>query len=466
MHEVSPSQITNARRCLRRWNFESRLGLRPPTAAGAAFGSEVHNALEYRLRHGEWDPHETLAVLSRAEPAFDALCAFLGVHDLRDADSDPGVEIDWRLEDTYSLAARGRADLVLPNQNTVVDWKTTSNFQYVKTDEERELDPQVLCYVDAFVKLGVLQLPADFLHVWTVTKGKPSAVVTRTVVTEESLSIGRKALAKTIDVLAEIDRSNPDPLDVPPNPLACNDFHQTCFHYDRCFPKRESKPEVESMSIKAQIEARKAELAARQADTFAPAVNPPDAPAEETYNAPEEPKPSKRTPGVIAAFAKMLAENPDEALTAPLPEPEAEAPKKRGRPAKAQPVMESLPEVYAPERLTIVPMSNGCVPREATGRPGHTLLIGAFPLRGGDGWTLADEWLAGFAQTACENLRVAYWGLADFGKGKQAVVALVDAACKRGEIPPKLILDRRSALADAVAEILLPYYDDVFVKVG
>ena len=454
MHEVSPSQIATAQRCMRRWYWQSVKGFREPTAPSAAFGSEVHAELEYRLQHGRWNLEATPAVLFRAQPAFDALCTFLGWDDVWDSDAFE-VERDWRLEDAYALAARGRADLVLQGDNTVVDWKTTSGLQYAKTDAERACDPQVLLYVDAFVQEGLLELPADFLHVYTVTKGKPEAVVLRTTVTSESLSIGRKTIARTVTRMREIVEQDPDPQAIEHNPLSCNDFHKTCFQYDRCFAGSKTETEIQTMNsdFKALIAARKAEQAAREG--HAPAVNPPDAPtAPQPAAEAEAPVTTKRRTGMVAAVAAMLSEDsPEEVEVVEDPAPIA---KKRGRPAK-QPVIESLPEDYE---------TPACMPRTEPTTGAHTLLIGAFPLRGGGDWVLADEWLQPYVKTACENLRVAYWGLADFGKGKQAVMALVDAACKRGELPARMVLDRRSALGDAVAEIVMPYFANVFVKLG
>ena len=49
MHNVSPSQITTADRCLRRWWWQSVKGFKSPATASTQFGSDVHAAIEYRI---------------------------------------------------------------------------------------------------------------------------------------------------------------------------------------------------------------------------------------------------------------------------------------------------------------------------------------------------------------------------------------------------------------------------------
>ena len=96
---------------------------------------------------------------------------------------------------------------------------------------------------------------------------------------------------------------------------------------------------------------------------------------------------------------------------------------------------------------------------------GDTLLVGAVPMFGGGQWQHFDQWVQPMVEQACENLKVPHWTVADFGKGKAAIVALVAAAVKAGKLPTHLIIDRRSTLGDAACEVLTAHYRNVFVKI-
>jgi len=402
MHKVSPSQITEAERCLRRWWWQSVKGFRKPDTPQTLLGQSIHAALEQKLLTGVY-PNDSKLV-ERAAPAFEALDRWheeqtgepLPRPD-RDAAPPYDVELDWALDTTgYPLPSRGRIDLVLSDRNTVVDWKTTSSLQWAKTSDQLLSDPQVVMYLDAMVQRGAVSLPSTFLHVYTTTKGTPTAQIVRTVVDAQSFSIGKAHIYKVMQRMADVIARDPDMEGVEANILACTDFGG-CPHRDRCF----STKKEEQMDIKEKLAARKA---AQVAPTMATGINPPEASASV----------EQKTPTHTAA------------------------------------------SVPAPVALEVSDVAYA----------GAVLCIGTIPLRAGSEWQHADEWLLGFQRQACESLKITHWGLADYGKGKAAIVALVDAACRAGKIPRYLLLDRRSALGDAVAEVLIPHYRDVFVKLG
>lgn len=379
MHNVSPSQITTADRCLRRWWWQSVKGFKSPATDATLFGSAVHSAIEFRIANNAWGGDND-EVLRRAMPAYDAL-----VKEVAPPGGGDLVEQDWSITDNYPLPARGRIDLVLPSSNTIVDWKTTASLRYVKTSSELDVDPQVIMYTDAMVAAGKVNLPANFLHVYTVTKGKPATLVVRTVVTADKLAIGRFKLSTTLRKMASVlALPDPTPEQVPANVLACQDFGG-CPHYERCFSA--GKQEQEQPTTEANVNLTE-KLAARK-----------------------------------------VQQN-----------------------AKPEPVVET--KVETPART------------QGKQYAGETLLIGALPYGSREEWQHAEDWLRQFADQACETLKIAHWAYAEYGKGKTAIIALVDAAAKAGDLPKNLVLDRRNTLSDAVAEVLLPHYRNVFVKMG
>lgn len=422
MHTVSPSQIAAADRCLRRWWWQSVKGFKSPTTPATEFGSQVHAALEFRLQNPHW-PSTGFSeeVLMRARPVFYALVGHL--------QSTPFtlkgdlVELDWSLPAgaDYPLPSRGRVDLVLPVRNMIVDWKTTSGTKYVKTSDELVTDPQVIMYSDALARQGIVTAPLDFLHAYTVTRGPERTVLVQTRVTPESLSIGRLKIAKTMQRMADVlALHNPTREDVQENILACSDFGG-CPHRERCFGLELETEQEGSMNLAEKLAARKA----AQAGTAEPVKV--EAPVASAINSPE---------------------TVQEEAPAPAPcvfvEPAAEPAKKSRKKAQPEPIE---PEVDGD-------------------KPGDTLLVGAVPMFSFVNWQHFDSWVAPMVEQACDTLKVVHWTVAEFGKGKAAIVALVAAAAKAGKIPSHLIIDRRSALGDAVCEVLVPYYRNVFVKMG
>ena len=390
-HRASPSQITTARACLRRWWWQSVKGYKAPPTASTIFGGRVHEVLEHRVQYGAWPLDADPEVLIRAESAYTALVQQIG------AWQDPEVEGGWTLPaGDYALPASGRYDLLLPERNIVVDWKTTTDLKWAKSDEERETDPQVIMYVDALHREGKLLLPALFLHVYTVTKGKPRAEVKHTLVDEARLSIGRAEINKTMQQMqSAVDEQDYEK--VPANVLACKDYGG-CPHYERCFPQQQ-EPTMNADEIKNAFASRRAQKGM---------VNPPE-------SAP---------PPQIDLLAPNLAQQV---------------------------------EALSPVATTIT---------VATYKQPRRLYIGCAPFKGEAAATLFDDWVQPHVAQAQERLKVPYWGLADFGKGKTAIVASVAEAAGRGDLPACLIVDRRSALGDACCEVLMQHYDTVIAKLG
>ena len=104
MHTVSPSQLSTADRCLRRWWWQSVKGFKSPATASTQFGSDVHAAIEHRIANNNWPREVDCDVLRCAVAAYDAFVAAeahpkSGFGDL--------VEEPWAIEaDTYQI---GRA---------------------------------------------------------------------------------------------------------------------------------------------------------------------------------------------------------------------------------------------------------------------------------------------------------------------------------------------------------------------
>lgn len=442
-YKTSPTQIEAARRCLRRWYIGWIVGIREPETPAKQFGSDVHSALETFLKTGRWAGQPE--VLVRAQVAFRELLAFLNLtaevseQDVLNAPRLIEVSV---VAQGYPLPVTGKVDLVLPDWGLVVDWKTSSARKWVKDRDALSRDPQVIVYPDALNQVGAIKLPATMLHVYTITRGAPDGLVVPTPIDADTVLAGRSEIALTHHKMLNVLR-NQDVIqrvqDVDCNVLACSDFGG-CPHKVLCFPSHSPYPpkEAHTMSVNDLFAARKKALAAAEAPTTPPSINPPEAPSVLEAEPPKS----------FAAMAeKALADGPPVVTGRPKPS--------KGRKGDLEP---SHPTPQATTAATPPPSTE-------TRRVDRTLCIGCLPVTG-QTFTLADEWLRPFAARAAESLRVTHWTLADYGKGKAAVVALVAQAIRDGDLPPLLVLDRRSALADAVAELLVPEYTNVFQKMG
>lgn len=404
MHKVSPSQISTFRSCPRKWWLGSVAKIATPDHPSAVLGSAVHATLESRIATGKWSEVSDFEakVAARAVPiaqvAWDALDA---IYPSRIEGAL--VEQDVTLPDRYALPVRGRVDLVL--DGAIVDWKTTSSLRWVKSADERAIDPQVILYAQALAESGLVDVPTRFLHVWVTTRGKPAVQITHTIVPRKIVEGVSSSIRATVDEMSTY-------LAVPehevPQCLASCSAYGGCAYKSRCF-------ESENIETQKEIVMNTADPFLRRRKALDEIVQTP---VESSLNTP--------------SFASPAPEAP--APQAPAPAPQAPAPQAPVRAAKS-----------------------------TTSR---MLLIGCHPLVGLDGAMLCDEYLVPFREEAASLLGVDYWGMAEYGKGKSMVATLVAKHLREHEPPQILIVDRRSALCDAAVEALLPYYPVVINKLG
>lgn len=228
MHTVSPSQISNFRDCPRKWWYASIAKIPYPQHPSAALGERVHKILE--ISSATKSRPESTTVFSESTPqkevlvaqaAWDAIDAFLLQQTGRSlVDREAKIEEAWELPQgvPLTLAARGRADLVLPD--FIVDWKTTSNLRWAKTARELRGDPQVLLYSAA---LDPDEPVRDFLHVYTQTRNNPAARVVHTPIDRFMREQGLIALDKHVAAMAGCASAGAAE-EVEPNTDACSRY--------------------------------------------------------------------------------------------------------------------------------------------------------------------------------------------------------------------------------------------------
>lgn len=441
---VSASQITTWVRCARKHWLEKIGGIVTPTSAGAAFGTRGHAAIEHRIEHGAWpnDPEAVQAAVAgwRFIPPPPLL-----------------VEADMRLEDG-ALPLVGRIDLIAPDSSVVIDHKFLSSFRWAKTPEQLADDPQAILYTTWAWRQGLLRKDAlTFRHVVYLTRGQPQAQSQQVLFSPSQLE------RKFTDLLGTVERmagtaAERDPACVAgamesDDPSPCKAYGG-CPHQGICqgllgrsvWQGIEAKKETDMGESLLERLARKKQ--AQQAQD-AGAVNPPE--ATETHN--------KRAFGVVAAVndelnataQQGLFDGPDQteplAIMAAVFDEFARKPEQTADDTSFPPSNAEMSEYYAEQR-----------------KQAQTLYVGCMPVN--EKATMLETWIAPLLASAAQSLGVAHYGMADYGKGKPALAALVAHKANVEGVPQVMVADPRLPSTDVALEVLRPLYARVVVRFG
>ncbi len=459
-HAVSPSQIETYRDCPRKWYYGSVLKLPRAESAAAELGTLIHYLLEH-LARGE-NMHDALArmpgavsgegAMLAAQEAWDAFLmhtreryplAYKRATDgalVRKKDDSVALELDWNLDNLLPLPVRGRIDMETPWFQ--LDWKSTSNFRYIKSDKALASDTQVLLYGKAFETRHGRTVP--FLHVYTMTGGTSRALTIETDLPKDVVDTGISRLRTEVQEMARtIDGGIHAAVK---NPVACRKYGG-CPYFRECYQSQNTEVEMtldpfaaRRAATATQINQHNRELAPAPAPAPVPAPAPAPVPAPvpaPLFPPVFPPVPSAAIEGVVAPKAprKSAAKKAHDPTPGPGPAP---------GPAPGP----------GPERAS-----------DAPGDGGTVLFIGCAPLLGLSA-VYFDDWIAPFAARAAASLKVPHWSMADYGKGKAVLVALVVEELSAKRHPELLVVDRRNPAADAVCEVLIPAYDAVVSKLG
>jgi hypothetical protein len=237
---VSPSQIMAFRRCALRWWWQTIAGFRSPETASQKLGKAIHAELEAYLKNGEMPTNRI---------ALSGITRLPNPEDVDELDVEFGFELQV---DGMPVPVIGFIDLKEPAAHRVSDHKTTSNFQYAKSADELEGDPQsiIYCTVGAepeivgnpkpwgtdkvvFPVAPTWRGPIKFRHIYYRTQG--GAISTEREVqyrTKEQLQRQMDGLVRVTQRMAHAAmQDNPATVDV--NLSACDDYGG-CPHRARC----------------------------------------------------------------------------------------------------------------------------------------------------------------------------------------------------------------------------------------
>ena len=395
---LSASQTERFDRCKRRWGLEYIAGIRFPPHPSAQLGTDVHAVLEDWLAKGK-------------PPNLKTKQGRIAARMIRNL-PPPGTGITERrfYFTTHSgIHWTGFIDWsgIFHDWPTVVDHKTTSNLGYAKTEQELLCDIQALTYTVA----GCLGFQVDNLQLlWNYgsTKGQfedhPVYVRTHLPIVVEQFET---VLEPMTHEMVWHRRNRTDPMLLPANPLACEDYGG-CPHQHICQITPEQRTEA-LMNAPAQptLAARLSNMPTfappggtpsniggvpphvyNQPPQAAPAFAPPQqgyqaqppqplpgfaSPAPQGYAQPQQPPQAapgfaapQQPPQAASAFTppqapaqQQMAFNPETGPNAPengaqVPQQAGEKPK-RGRPRKTETAVEQSAQIatVAPPTLSV-----------------------------------------------------------------------------------------------------------------
>jgi len=223
----SASQVDTYNTCNRKWWFNKILGIETPPHPSAVIGTEVHAQLEAYLE--EKAPADSLGPIARTALPF--------------APKPGTVYIEQSIE-TLGLVAGGLPALgyidvldLRSDPPQVLDWKTTSNFRYAKTEDELLRNVQMSVYARATLAMcDRLDVPEPtnvrVTHVAMLTKAPHEARRTSALMPVRTIHENWSSIDRTVLTMRETATCE-TPDKVTPTKSACSAYGG-CPFLDRC----------------------------------------------------------------------------------------------------------------------------------------------------------------------------------------------------------------------------------------
>jgi hypothetical protein len=285
---------TDQEGCLRKWWFRYVAGMREAQTAAMEIGTQVHEEIDHYLTTGE-DVLGRIAGASRRflpEPGKDLRVEFeiggtveerAAGQAILTAGGIPVVgKIDLRHLRGRAISKAGAPLDDPPGTAEHIDWKTTRDWRYMKSDEGLMQTIQMPGYAEfSFRELPTLEY-ARLSHVVMKTEGTPEA-------RKATILVDRERVARrwmTVDALGRAIQDvarEPEWSKVPANPRACNAFRGCPYRNKPCtlshqegltsiFGPRLAESLVKGVFVELSMEEQIAGLMAQTAPT------PPAAP--------------------------------------------------------------------------------------------------------------------------------------------------------------------------------------------
>ena len=224
IHHVSASQFKTFGLCRRKWYIEKCTDApKPEPSKSMILGQEVHAVLEEFLRDG----------ISPNENTREGRIASAGIHLLPEGgvlEIEQGIRLESM--DPPLIGFIDVLDVSEPWCPVVIDHKTTSSWQWAKTEEQLKTDPQMIAYaryaLDEFPAADVVEVA----HVQYKTKGAPEARRVAVLLGREHVDEHWEELKSVAEEMKKTSLLD-DVEEVPPNLSACGAYGG-CPYADTC----------------------------------------------------------------------------------------------------------------------------------------------------------------------------------------------------------------------------------------
>lgn len=219
--------------CLRKWFYDQVEERKAPPTKAMLGGTELHTEIENHLRKGDrlFSP---LALAGRSFIPHPGPNLFIErpIHFTTKVGVDIYGHVDLYNNRGEHIDASG--DLVRdpPWSFEVKDWKTTSDFQYTKSERELAENIQLTTYAEAGFRLWPDLEHAWLTHVYFRTKGRPESKLVTVYRNREQIA-GRWEYAEGVVRLMADAAREPTAETVPANVKAC-DAYRGCPHCKIC----------------------------------------------------------------------------------------------------------------------------------------------------------------------------------------------------------------------------------------
>lgn len=223
----SASQIQRFRRCPRSWWRAYVLGEREPETEAQRVGKQVHAEMEAWWLHGTEPAHRLAQGLRRAMPFVPG----------GDNVASSAVEADTE-SGGFQLAGlpmRGFVDLQVWSPEgglTILDYKTTSGWQWAKTTDALRVDPQLNLYA-AWAFYTYPELPEVTVGHLAVHKGTAEARWTAVARSRDDVRAYCTGIVETLRAMIAAAEQAED--EVTQHESACGDYGG-CAYRAVCFP--------------------------------------------------------------------------------------------------------------------------------------------------------------------------------------------------------------------------------------
>jgi hypothetical protein len=497
MKHVSATQVGAFNDCARKWYLRYVTGIKMPQTPPQILGSSIHKSLEYYMTMGEILDDEFKEYVEAAIP-------FL----------PPPAQAGHLLEHKFLLPTfeggplwMGVIDLGVDEEPPVVcDYKTTSDFRYVKTPAEMESDTQLCSYAkwvqteqqraNGYMTGVIVQLL--YLHTRRKTKEKRVMQVETVLTPEQVNAIWMRDLAVVRRMVVAEQLKNVEELS--PTIASCSKYGG-CPYRTQCGleivtnPGRKKKNDMSSFLDRMKAKQGEQTSGGNNDPTVLPieGVIPGDGAPRTTPVLTEEEKAAaaveveveKKSRGrpklteaqkeankkkraaerllAKAAAAQAEADAAEEAATAPPPPPAAEPPPAQS-PAQALKAAMAAKNAAAPttEQTVDAPPAAVQVTREtvvgtcADTREGFTLYIDCWPVKGnGVSAVLFDDWIVSVIKDINDEIDVTDYRLLSFTQEKLALQAGLEKHL--GSVPHVLVLSTTSSVAKDAMQTLIPH---------